>query len=77
MSLLSDFQHALRAHPEARTPYETILSILTGLDTGTITLGQARRLLGYQALRLDDDSVHQILYRQVATDLRQMQREEH
>jgi hypothetical protein len=76
-ALIQAHQNALRAHPEARTPYEAIVSLLTRLDQGTLTLRQARRLLGYQARRLDDDPAHQPLYRQVAADLRQMQREEH
>jgi hypothetical protein len=51
--------------------------MLQGLDTGTITLGQARRILGYQAIRQDNDPTHQFLYRQAAAALRQMQREEY
>jgi hypothetical protein len=74
--LIQAHQNALRAHPEAHTPYEAILSLLTQLDQGTLTLRQARRLLGHQARRIDDDPAHHILYRQVATSLRQMQREE-
>lgn len=73
--LIQAHQDALLAHPEARTPHATIVSILQGLDTGEITLAQALRLLGYQALRLEDTEAHQALYRQAAADLRQMQRE--
>ena len=68
---------ALRAHPEAHTPHESILSILRGLDSGEITVGQAQRLLGYQALRLDDTPAYAALYRQAAADIRAMQRQEH
>jgi hypothetical protein len=74
--LMHAYQDALFAHPEDRTPYENILNMLQGLDTGTITLGQARRILGYQATRQDDDPAHQFLYRQAAAAIRQMQREE-
>ena len=74
--LMQVYQEALRTHPEARTPYEGILNILMELDTGMITIGQARRILGYQAVRQDDDPTHQFLYRQAAAAIRQMQREE-
>ena len=50
--------------------------MLRGLETGTNTLGQARHILGYQAVRQDDDPTHQFLSRQAAADLRQMLREE-
>ena len=50
--------------------------MVQGLRAGTITLGQARRILGYQMLRQDANPVHQFLSRQAAAALRQMQREE-
>lgn len=74
--LIQSHQDMLLAHPEDRTPHEVILSIFGGLDRGEITLAQALRLLGYQALRLDDSAAHQALYRQAAADLRQMGHEE-
>ncbi|HLW02739.1 MAG TPA: hypothetical protein VKT82_29055 [Ktedonobacterales bacterium] len=70
------YEEALLTHPEDRTPYENILNMVQGLRAGTITLGQARRILGYQAVRQDADLAHQFLYRQAATALRQMHREE-
>ena len=70
--LISIYRVGLAAHPEARTPYEAILNLLTRLDTSEITLAKARRLLGYQAHRLDDDPAHHLLYRRAAADLRQM-----
>jgi hypothetical protein len=76
-ALIQAHQNALRAHPEAHTPYEAIVHLLTKLDQGTLTLRQVRRQLGYLAQRIDDDPAHQILYRQVAASLRRMQREEH
>lgn len=74
--LMRAYQEAQLAHPEDPAPYEGILNMLRGLDTGTITLGQARRILGYQAIRQDADPAHQFLYRQAAAHLRQIQREE-
>jgi hypothetical protein len=74
--LLQANGEALLAHPEDRTPYENILNMLQGLSAGTITLGQARRILGYQAVLQDADPAHQFLYRQAAAALRQMQRGE-
>ena len=67
---------ALLAHPEDHAPYEHILNMVQGLSAGTITLGQARRILGYQMVRQDADPAHQFLYRQAAAALRQIQREE-
>ena len=75
--LIQAYEEALLAHPEDPTAYEGILNMLRGLDAGTITLGQARRILGYQAAHYDDNPQHQFLYRQAAAAIRQMQRKEH
>jgi hypothetical protein len=77
VQLMQANPEALLAHPEDRRPFEGILNMLRGLDTGTITLGQTRRILGYQAVRQNNDPGHQFLYRQAAAALRQMQHEEH
>jgi hypothetical protein len=73
--LIQAHQKGLHAPPEARSPYEAILSILAGLNNGTINMGQALRHLCYQTLRLVDDPAYQALYRQAAADLRVIQRE--
>jgi hypothetical protein len=75
--LLRAYQEAMLVHPEDRTPFENILNMLQGLSAGTITLGQVRRILGYQAVRQDADTAHQALYRQAAVALLQMEHEEY
>jgi hypothetical protein len=43
--LMQAHLRGLRAHPEAHMPYEAILSILAGLNNGTINMGQVLRHL--------------------------------
>jgi hypothetical protein len=50
---------------------------LRGVDTDAITLRRVLRLLGNQALQLDDAPAHQALYRQAAAAHWQIQREEY
>ena len=75
-ALIQVQQEALQANLEGRITRETILSILILLDQGAITKGRALRLLRYQAVRLVDEPIQGALYRQAATALRQMYREE-
>ena len=75
-ALMQEQREAKDANPEAHTTHETILSILSMLDSKDITEGHALRILGYQAMRMADTAAHAALYRQAAADLRQMQREE-
>jgi hypothetical protein len=67
----------LAADPEARATHETILRLLSALDNGEITESHAQRVLDAQAMRLADEPATTALYRQTATAIRQMQREEH
>jgi hypothetical protein len=68
---------AIEADPQARVTYETIVNILSALDRGDVTKAQALRLLRHQAQRLAAEPAKSALYRQAASDLRQIPREEH
>lgn len=74
--LLQAHRDALEADEESRHTHETILGILSALATWEITVGQALRILGAQAVRVADEPAQAALYRQAAANLRQMQREE-
>ena len=76
-ALIAAHQEALAADEQHVLTYDTILGILSALNKGQVTEGQALRLLGYQAIRLNDDPTNAALYRQAAAAIRQMQREEH
>lgn len=66
----------LAADPETRPTHETILRLLTALDHGEITAGHAERVLVELARGVANTPSQATLYRQVAADLRQMQRKE-
>ena len=74
--LIQAHQGALLAHPEAQTTHEAIINLVQGVDSGEITVAQCVRLLRYQALLVAEVPAYATLYRQVAADLLQMQREE-
>lgn len=70
--VLQAHRDALEADEESRHPHEMVLGILSALATWEITVGQALRLLGFQATRLAREPAKAALYRQAAADLRQM-----
>ena len=74
--LIQAHQGALLAHPEAQATHEAMINLVQGVDTGEITVAHCVRLLRYQAVLVAHVPAYAALYRQVAADLLQMQREE-
>ena len=75
--LIQARREAIDADPEHALAHETILGIFTAIEKGDVTEGLALRLLRSEAMRLADEPARANLYRQAATDIWQMQREEH
>jgi hypothetical protein len=74
--LIHAHQEASLSHTELQVTHEAILDLLQGVATGEITLAHCVRLLRAQAVRFADAPVAARLYRQAATDLQRLQREE-
>jgi hypothetical protein len=77
VQFIQSHREASLARPELQETHETIISLLEGVATGEITAAHCVRLLRAQAVHFADAPAAARLYRQTATDLEHLQREDH
>jgi hypothetical protein len=76
VQVIHSYRQVLQAHPEEQDMYEAILSLLEGAAADEITPAHCVRLLRHQALRFADAPATARFYRQAASELERLQREE-